>query len=142
MDYVKLFIRKYIALLIPAGIVLLAFLLLIPTVITGKTLQKEMKTSLGQLRSVQGWSEDVPSSDQAAIEEGYQNAHAKDAQAVEMRVKQCTMRDLISYRIFPKPTDTSVQVFTDFGEKFNEKIDSLVRKMNARGAPSKTVQLP
>lgn len=136
MDYVKLFIRKYIALLIPAGIVLVALLLLIPTVITGKTLRKEMKTSLGQLRSVQSWSEDVPSSDQAAIEAGYQDAHAKDAQAVELRVKQCTMRDLISYRIFPKPTDTSVQIFTDFGEKFNEKIDSLVRKMNARGAPT------
>jgi hypothetical protein len=95
-----------------------------------------MKTSLGLLRSVLSWSEDVPSRDQTVIEKEYQDAHEKDAQAVEMRVKQCTMRNLISYRVFPKPIDTSVQVFTDFGKKFKEKIESLISKMNARGAPT------
>ena len=136
MAYVMAFIKKYTTLLIPVGILLLALLLLIPTILIGKSLRKEMEISIRQASSVRNWISKAPSSKQSRIEKVYQDEHARDADAVELQVRQGTTRELVSYRIFPKPADTSVQVFTDYGKKFRGKIDSLISQMNARNAPT------
>ncbi len=130
------FIKKYMALLIPAGILLLALLLLIPTILKGKSLRKDMEDSVRQASNVNKWISNAPSSEQARLEEVYQNEHARDAEAIEMQLRQATTRELISYNVFPEPTDTSVQIFTDFGKKFREKLDSLISQMDARSAPT------
>ncbi|MBW8035856.1 MAG: hypothetical protein FVQ79_09550 [Planctomycetes bacterium] len=137
MAYVMAFIKKYTALLIPVGILLLVLLLLIPTILTGKALRKDMEEiSVRQGKSVRNWIDKAPSSKQSTIEEAYQDEHARDVDAVELQVRQSTMRELASYQVFPVPVDTSVQVFIDFGKKFRGKIDSLVTQMNARSAPT------
>jgi len=130
------FIKKYTALLIPVGVLLMALLLLIPTILAGKALRKEMEISIRQASSVRNWISRAPSSKQSRIEKAFQDEHARDVDAVELQVRQSTMRELVNYRIFPEPADESVQVFTNFGKKFREKIDSLITQMNARSAPT------
>ena len=136
MAYVMAFIKKNTALLIPVGILLLVILVLIPTILTGKSVRKDMDNSIRDNSNVRSWISKASSSKQSRIEKAFQDEHARDADAIDLQVKQSTMRELISYQVFPEPGDTSVQLFTDFGKKFRSRVDSLITRMNARNAPT------
>ena len=130
------YIKKYSILLIPVGIALVGVVFIVLTMMTSKSLAKDMQAkSVGPGRTITSLlSKPVPDG-QAKVEEAFQNDQSRDAEGVASLGKQCSMRELISYRIFPKPSDTSQQLFDEYGEKYNAGVKGLLSSMNALDAP-------
>ncbi len=136
MGFIVTFIRKYMSLIIPSAIAVLAVILLIPTWLIGKSLKSDMSKSLSQAKRVSSMAGDVPSKMQWQQEKAYQDEHEKEAQQIKSLMIQSSQRELISYQIFPEPTDSSTQLFTDFGDRYRKAIEELVISVGALDAPS------
>lgn len=130
------FIQKYMALIIPGVLILAALALIGISFMVNSGVKKNMKESVALSKSVTSQIKKTPSQRQAKVEEEYQNKHESDAKRIEAIVKNCSYRELISYKVFPKPRDTSRQVFKNFGSAYRDAINSIVAKMNASDAPS------
>jgi hypothetical protein len=129
------FIRKYAALLIPIGILIVAVVLFVPTLLTGGSIKKSMESSVADGRRLASMRSKTPPKAQAEVERIYQSEHKKDADEIVQLSRRSTQRELISYKIFPKPKDTSQQVFVQFGTRYRAMIEELVKSMNALDAP-------
>jgi len=136
MDKILTFIKKYMLLLIPAGIVLFALILLIPTLLIGGSLKEKMEKSARQGRSVSQSLGKAHSIKDVENETSYQNRLEADSKAVARLARQTTQRELISYDIFPEPVDKSSQLFIRFGGDYRTGIEGLLEKVNARSAPT------
>ena len=133
------FLRRYSTFLIPAGIVVIAVILFIPTILIGRSVKKDMDESISGGNEIKSLVRKAPSKNQYKEEKLYQDQHAKEAEEVEKFAEYSSRRELISYDIFPEPKDTSQQIFIEFGRKFREVIDGadgLIKRMNALDAPS------
>ncbi len=133
------FLRKYSAFLIPLAIVVVAVILFVPTMLIGRSVKKDMEESISSGKQIKSLVRKTPSQDQYKEEKLYQDQHAKEAEEVGKSARYNSRRRLISYDIFPKPRDTSQQIFIEFGRKFREAIDGpggLIKRMNALDAPS------
>ncbi|MHC4242973.1 MAG: hypothetical protein ACYSU4_11260 [Planctomycetota bacterium] len=129
------FIRKYAALLVPTGILLVAVVLFVPTLLAGRSISKSMESSIADGRKLASMRSKTPCKAQAEVEKLYQGEHKKDADEIVQLSRRSTQRELISYKIFPKPKDTSQQVFVQFGAQYRATIEELVKSMNALDAP-------
>lgn len=132
------FLSKYAALLIPGGIVLVGVVLFIPTILIGNSIGNDMQESISQGEQVESVMRRVPSSQQYEVEKLYQSQHEKDAEEIDGLTLQSTQRELLRYDVFPRPRDSSQQIFNDFGETYRVAAEDLIREMGARDAPSKT----
>jgi hypothetical protein len=68
-----------------------------------------------------------------------QEAHAKDANDVELLARQTTERELLSYDIFPGPDPNagfSAMIFQVFGQRYRKGIDEMITGVNARDCPT------
>jgi len=130
------FIRKYSAFLMPVGIVFVAVVLFVPTMLTGRSIRKDMEASKTQGSKIASMQNNTPPKAQANVEKLYQSEHKKDVDEVVQLARQSTQRELISYNIFPKPKDTSQQVFIQFGAQYRTAIEELIKGMDALDAPS------
>ena len=129
------FIRKYAALLIPTGILIVAVVLFVPTLLAGRSIRKSMEMSIADGRKLVSMRSKTPPKAQAEVEKLYQSEHKKDADEIMQLSRRSTQRELISYKIFPKPKDTSQQVFVQFGAQYRATIEELVKSMSALDAP-------
>ncbi|MHC5060260.1 MAG: hypothetical protein ACYTFK_04145 [Planctomycetota bacterium] len=129
------FIRKYLSLLVPVLIVFVAIVLFVPTFLTGKSISKDMETSIADGKKITSLLKKTPCVAQAEVEKLYQIEHKKDADEIVQLARQSNLRELVSYNIFPKPQDTSQQVFVQFGARYRTKIEELIKSMNALDAP-------
>jgi hypothetical protein len=130
------FIKKYLSLALPVGLVLAAVLLYIPTKMIGKALSSDIaRNSLAGAKKIEGMLRSVPSAKQFEMERRYQDRHAEDAKAISNIATQSSQRQLISYQIFPAPKDTSQQLFDEFALSYCEEIKGLVEWINGREAP-------
>lgn len=136
MGFIVTFIRKYLSLIIPSAIAVLALLILLPTWLIGKGLKQDLSKSLSQAKRVTSMVGDIPSSQQWQQEKLYQDEHEKEAQRIKSLMIQSSQRELISYQIFPKPTDSSIQLFMDYGDSYREAIEKLITSIGALDAPS------
>jgi len=131
------FIKKYSLLLIPVGIALAAGVVIVLTILTSRSLAKDIAAnSLQQARQITSLLRNPISEQQPEVEKIRQDVRANDAKGVVSLATQSTLRELISYRIFPKPTDSSQQVFDEYGQNYRVAVESLVRSMDALEAPS------
>ena len=128
-------IKKHMSLVIPGLIAVVALLLLIPTNMIGNSLKEEMDKSVRQGRTVSSLSDVHPFAD-VKIEKRYQDAFEADAKRIEEIAKQTTQRELVSYDIFPEPKSNSIQLYSNYGNKYREMIRELVKSIGARGAPT------
>jgi hypothetical protein len=136
MDKILTFIKKYTSLLIPAGIALCALLLLIPTLLIGGSLKEKIIKSERQGNLV-GRSVNTNHSKKDVIDaKYYQDQLEADSKRVVDLARQATQRELISHAIFPEPDDSSGQIYTDFGTDYRVAIEELLRRANARSAPT------
>ena len=127
--------KSYSSLLIPVAIGLVSVLLFIPTQLMSNKLKEEIATeSISMGNSIR--SLNVVTEGQWKEEQKYQQAHERDANEIELLAKQSTQRELLSYKIFPKPRDMSVLIFGQFGENFRAVGDKLIAGMNARDCPT------
>ncbi len=129
------FIRKYAALLVPMGILLFAVVLFVPTYLAGRSISKSMESSIADGRKLASMRSKTPCKAQAEVEKLYQSEHKKDADEIVQLSRRSTQRELISYNIFPKPKDTSQQVFVQFGAQYRARIEEWVKSMSALDAP-------
>jgi len=129
------FIRKYSALLVPVGVVFVAVVLFVPTLLTGRSISKDMQDRVAEGRKISSMRSKTPSKAQSDVEKLYQGEHKKDADEIAQLSRRSTQRELICYNIFPKPEDTSPQIFVQFGEQYRFAIDDLIKSMNALDAP-------
>ena len=136
MDKILSFLKKYTSLLIPAGIVLVVVLVLIPTVLIGRSVEEKMDESIRIGRNVDNLRSRAHSEEDVKMMKSFQDAYEADAEAVENLAKQTTQRELVSYDIFPEPKDESVQIYEEFGANFRTEVEALLRRINARNAPT------
>ncbi|RKY08532.1 MAG: hypothetical protein DRP66_04360 [Planctomycetota bacterium] len=130
------FIKKYSVLLLPAGIALAACVVIVLTILTSRSLAREIAAnSIQQDGQITSLLRNPISERQPDVEKMRQDRRANDAKGVLNLAMQCTMRELISYRIFPMPTDSSQQVFDEYGQNYRVAVESLVGSMKALDAP-------
>lgn len=136
MTLVKTFLQKYMMLVIPCSILLVAMLLFVPLLMAKGSLAEEMGGSVKTGRTVTSLQKKTPPSGQAEIEKQYQDAFDADALSIEDLAKQTTQRTLVTYNVFPKPIDSSNQIFPAFGDAFRGDIRGLMKALNTKDAPS------
>jgi len=131
------FIKKYMMLLVPAAIVLAAGVVIVLTVLTSRSLAKEIaQQSLRANDQIASLLRKPLSERQVEIEKLVQDQHAQDAKGVVGLAMQCTLRELIRYDVFPRPQGDSQQLFDEFGQDYRSAIEQLVRGMRALEAPT------
>lgn len=138
---VSAFLRKYSTLLPSATIALAALLLFVPMYLIGGSVKKSMATtSLNMARQVQSELSDVPTRDKAQQVKYYMDKLEEDASNIEKLALESCKRDLITYEdvIFPKPVDSSAQVFHEFGLNFRASIEEMLKRIRALDAPTDT----
>ncbi|MBN1391899.1 MAG: hypothetical protein JW947_03750 [Sedimentisphaerales bacterium] len=131
------FIRNYSSLILPVIIILVAVLLFIPTQLMSSKLKKEIEdesVSIGE--RVRSLSKSAVSRRQWEVEREYQQDYFRDANQTAIISKQSGQRQLLSYKIFPKPRDPSVLIFKEFGQRFRDAIDELIARVNAHDCPT------
>ena len=127
------FMKKYLSLVVPVSLVLVAALLYLPTKMIGGSLSRDVENkSLAPARQIDTMLRNVPSSRQHEMEMDYQNRYSEDALMINKLSVQTTQRALISYKIFPKPKDDSQQLFDEFAGSYCEEIKDLVKLINGR----------
>jgi len=131
------FLRNYSSLILPVIIILVGVLLFIPTRLMSSKLKKRIadeSVSIG--KRVQSLSESAVSHNQWEVEQGYQQAYETDANQIALLAKQSGQRQLLSYKIFPGPKDTSTLIFKEFGQHFRDAVDGLIARVNALDCPT------
>jgi hypothetical protein len=129
--------RHNLSLLVPIIIAIVAVILFIPTrLISSKLREQIAKESIGKARRLK--SMDVVSSDRWKQEQQYQQAYENDANQIEKIMLQSTKRELLSYKIFPKPKSTSVLVFEEFGQHYRKGLTEMIDELNVTESPTET----
>jgi hypothetical protein len=80
----------------------------------------------------------VPSQEQWKKEQVYQEAYEKDAQQISLLPIESSQRELLNYKIFPKPQDTSWAIFRQFGDEYRLAIEDLLTSINAKASPTQS----
>jgi hypothetical protein len=133
------FFKNYSSLLVPAVIFLVSVLLFIPTRLMSSRLRGRIeRESLSTGRQVKSLSKNIVARDQWQIEQEYQQAYQEDANQAAFLVKQSSQRELLSYKVFPEPKDTSTLIFKEFGRRYRGAIDALITRANARDCPTES----
>ncbi len=138
MDFfkpVKQFFKKYTALLPSIGITLAALLIFPVMLMVGGSVNKEMKTSVDLTGKVSSLLRDVPSRETPGRVKLYMDHLEEEAAQIEKMAVETSMRELISYDVFP-PKGTSSQLYVAFGKKYRAAVEQMITQMNALDAPS------
>ncbi|HOL89203.1 MAG TPA: hypothetical protein PK965_08290 [Anaerohalosphaeraceae bacterium] len=137
MDIVKGYLKKYSALLLPAGLLLAGLILFLPTILIGRTVSEKKQEWEKIAQTLDSLTRTTPPKEQAEQIQRILQQYKTDAEAVQKMSLQSSMRDLIKYGIFPKSADTSSQVYLDFGRRYRAAIEQMVtERLKALDAPS------
>lgn len=131
------FLKSYSSLVLPGVILIAGFVVLAVTLLLGSSFKKKMEEEsipLGQ--SVKRLSQSAVPLSQVEIEKEYQQAWEADANQITLLARQTTQRELLSYKIFPEPKDTSMLIFDEFGRLYREGIEDLIESVNGRDCPT------
>lgn len=132
------FIKEYSSLLVPLLITAVGVLIFMFSLSMSNNLRKQVASQSvsqlgGKVRSLSG---NVVARDQWKVEQEYQRAYEADANQIALLARQTTQRELLSYKIFPEPKDTSPLIFEEFGRQFRGNVDRLIASVNARDCPT------
>ncbi|UCC22434.1 MAG: hypothetical protein JSW23_11765 [Planctomycetota bacterium] len=133
------FFKNYSAFLVPVIIFVVGVLVFIPTrLMSGKLRERIVTESVSKGRQVESLSKSTVARNQWQIEQEYQKAYEADANQTALLAKQSTQRELLSYKVFPEPKDTSTLIFQEFGKSYRGAVEELITLMNARDCPSES----
>jgi hypothetical protein len=128
------------ALLVPVIVALVGILLFIPThFLSSKLKEQVQKGSITALAAkVKRYTEDQTPPIQEESLDDQMEAHGNDANEISALGRQSTMRDLLSYDIFPEidVNNFSGLIFVEFGQKFRAAIEGLIESVNGRDCPT------
>ena len=94
------------------------------------------KESISVGKKVKSLSRSAVARDQWKTEREYQLAFESDANQTALLARQSTQRQLLSYKIFPEPKDTSTLIFDEFGRQYRSMINKLIARVNASDCPT------
>ena len=131
-------LKDYSALVVPIILTLVAVGIFIPAQLMSSSLKEKMeKESItDRAKKTKSLIQNAKPADQWKEEQKYQLAFESDANEVAKLAEMSTRRQLLSYKIFPEPNETSVLIFTEFSRNFCQGLDRLVERMNATDCPS------
>ena len=129
--------KGYSSLLMPIVIGLAAVLLFVPTQLMSNKLKKQIANkSISSGKKVRSLSKSARARDQWKVEQAYQEVYESDANQIALLAAQSTERQLLSYKIFPGPKDTSPLIFDEFGQQFRLAVEESIARINARDCPT------
>ena len=133
------FLKSYSAYILPLVLLSVAIGLLIVSGFVSSGLKSKIeKVSVKLGKTVKNYSTQRVPIKQWQIEKEFQDALESDANAVSKLLRQSSQRSLLSYKLFPETTDTSVLIFEEFGQFYQEAVENLINKYGARECPSET----
>ncbi|MHC4168177.1 MAG: hypothetical protein ACYSWQ_14565 [Planctomycetota bacterium] len=119
------------SLLVSIIIALVAALLLIPDRLLGSKLGARVQTeSIPKWRAIENIKRSPVESFTEDSIEARKQAHATDANEIIALAEQTTLRELLSYDIFPKPDPNkgvSGLTFVEFGQRYRAGIEGLIK---------------
>ncbi|MBM4025923.1 MAG: hypothetical protein FJ280_11040 [Planctomycetes bacterium] len=131
------FLRNNLALLVPILIAVVALLLFVPTTLLSGRLRHKIKSdSVDVARQIDSLVQEVAEAAQAEALEPYIEAYAQDANAIEDAIRQTTLRELLDYRVFADPNQTSQLVFDPFRRKYLEAVEAMLERVKAGDPPT------
>ncbi len=135
IDIVKIF-KKNTAIIIPTAIAVVALLLFVPTIMMRGKINVRLQESVKLGREVDSALKTTVSGKQCEVAKKYQDMHQADANEIDILAQQTSQRELLSYKIFPEPNETSVQIFNEFKKTYIAAFAKLMKDMNALDAPT------
>jgi hypothetical protein len=131
-------LRSYMSLVLPLVITLLAVLVFVPTQLMNSALKNKIRNESisKRAKTIDTLLRSAVSRQQWEYERDYQQTYADTADVVENLARHSSMRELLSYKIFPEPRDTSTLIFDEFGRRFRDGLDRLVAGVNGRDCPT------
>jgi hypothetical protein len=133
---IKKTIKKNIAIIIPGLIAVAAVILFIPTIFMRGKINDNLEQSKRTGQNVESALRSVVSIKQYEIVKAYEDRHAQDSNDIHNLAVQTTQRELLSYKIFPEPNETSTQIFNEFKKVYVAAFAKLIKDMNALDAPT------
>jgi hypothetical protein len=131
------FFKDYSSLLTSVVIAVVALLVLMLALLMGsKHRNKMIETSVSMGNKARSLSKTIVPSGQWQIEEKYQQSHEQDANETALSARQSAQRELLSYKIFPEPNESSTLIFEEFGRRFRSASEELIALLNARDCPT------
>jgi len=131
-------IRDYSSLLLPVIILLAAIGIFIPGQLMNTSLKAriEAESISKRAKRVSSYSKEAVPLEQWKLEQGYQSAYEADANKIAILARQSSQRELLSYKIFPQPEDTSALIFEEFGQEYRKRIEQLILNLNGMDCPT------
>jgi hypothetical protein len=131
------FIRNYSAYILPVVLTVVALGLMGVSSLISKGLRGKVEGGSVELgNSVKALGLQGISARQWQVEKQYQDTLDADANGMSRLLRQTTQRELLSYKLFPEPKDTSILIFEQFGQKYRSSIEELIVNYGARGCPT------
>lgn len=131
------FLKNNLALLVPLLIAVLAILLFVPATLLSRSLRKTIETkSVKASQDIDRLIRDVNQAAQAEALQPYIEAYAQDANAMDNLIEQTTLRELLSYKVFADPNQTSQLVFDPYRQGFVSGIEAMLLSLKASGPPT------
>ena len=130
--------KDYSSLLVPVVIVLVAVFIFIP----GQLMSSKLKNYIASEsiskrgKQVQSLNRSDISGSQWKVEKEYMEACAEDANQIALIAAQSSRRQLLSYKIFPKPKGISTLIFEQFGQQFRDSVDASIVRARASDCPT------
>ncbi|UCF15275.1 MAG: hypothetical protein JSW59_17860 [Phycisphaerales bacterium] len=132
--------KNNMPLLISIIVALISIVLFVPTQLLSAKLKSQMRSeSVSQWDRIAEYNRDPvePVTPESLAQR--KQAHAADANAIIALAEQTTMRELLSYDIFPEPDPNkgvSGLTFVEFGRQFRSGIDKMIRDVNGGTCPT------
>lgn len=135
MDIVKI-IKKNTSIIIPSAIALIAILLFVPTLLIQRKISAKIQESTRLDREIKSAIMTAIPDSKLEFARKYEISHQEDANEIQKLAVQTSQRQLLSYKIFPEPNETSAQIFNEFKYAYNTAIEEMLKDMNALDAPT------
>lgn len=131
------FLKDHLALLVPVFIALVAVLLFIPNRMLSARLQSTIsQQSVRTAGQIDSLIRDVNEASQAAAMETYIESYARDRDHIRDLILQTTMRELLSYDLFPDTNETSPLLFQSFRQAYLAGIQDMIQRLGAVDPPT------
>lgn len=133
--------KNNVSLLVAVILAAIGGLLFVPTYLMSRSLEARVQQDSisSGARQIDMLMETVVPEKQFEAAVALQEAHAKDANDVELMARQTTQRELLSYDIFPAPDPNagfSALIFQVFGQRYRKGIDETITRVGARDRPT------
>ncbi len=132
-------LKNYMNLMVPLIIAVVAGLMFIPTALLSSGLKQKVNAeSVRKGQALDGMAGAPISKDEYLQERKFLETYAADANRIVLMANESTQRDLLSYKIFPTPTDNSVLIFEEFGKQYKAGVEAKIAQLRGHDAPLET----